>query len=83
MEKEIKAEVFARKPFFGLNLPIFAQIQMIIIFMVVSLAVLGFTTLNIINTMKDNSLWLASNKFDFKKMISLYEDLYLRMTYTK
>jgi methyl-accepting chemotaxis protein len=85
MEKEIKAEVFARKPFFGLNLPIFVQIQIIIIFMVVSLAVLGFTTLNIINTMKrttnqmmarNNSL--MENVVNSRKMFNELQIQYFR-----
>jgi methyl-accepting chemotaxis protein len=85
METENKAETFARKPFPGLNLPIFAQIQIIIVFMVISLAVLGFTTLNIIDTMKrttnqmmahDNSL--LENVVNSRKMFNELQTQYFR-----
>jgi methyl-accepting chemotaxis protein len=76
---------FVKKKFCDLNLPIFLQIQLIIVFMVISLAVLGFTTLNIINTMKlttnqmmakENSL--LENVVNSRKMFNEVQTQYFR-----
>lgn len=52
MDKNQKACTSMTERIFAVNLPIFIQIQLIIIFMIISLSVLGFTILNIIDTMK-------------------------------
>jgi methyl-accepting chemotaxis protein len=85
MNNMVAGKTVIRKPFPGLNLPIFVQIQMIIVFMVIALAVLGFTTLNIINTMKlttnqmlatDNSL--LENVVNSRKMFNDLQTQYFR-----
>jgi methyl-accepting chemotaxis protein len=45
----------APKKISNFKLPIFYQIQLISVFMIISLAILGFTILNIINTMKQTT----------------------------
>lgn len=52
MDNNQKTATSLTERFFAVNLPIFIQIQLIIIFMLISLSVLGFTILNIIDTMK-------------------------------
>jgi methyl-accepting chemotaxis protein len=85
METSINEFTLVKKKFYGLKLPIFVQIQIIIVFMLISLALLGFTTLNIINTMKlttnqmmarENSL--LENVVNSRKMFNEIQTQYFR-----